>query len=42
MKVDGNDHANSSDEMVFDELALDSDDTLGSTKVDFNSKCDEI
>ncbi|CUM49787.1 unnamed protein product [Debaryomyces tyrocola] len=36
-----NDHANSSDEMVFDELVLESDDTPGSTKVDSNSKCDE-
>ncbi|MDN5664434.1 MAG: DUF3698 domain-containing protein, partial [Staphylococcus equorum] len=37
-----NDHANSSDEMVFDELVLESDNTPGSTKVDFNSKCDEV
>ena len=36
-----NDHANSSDEIVFDELVLKSDDTPGSTKVDFNSKYDE-
>ena len=36
-----NDHANSSDEIVFDELVLESDDTPGSTKVDFNSKYDE-
>ena len=36
-----NDHANSSDEMVFDELGLESDDTPGSTKIDFNSKYDE-
>ena len=36
-----NDHANSSIEMVFDELVLESDDTQGSTKVDFHSKCDE-
>ena len=36
-----NDHANSSDEMVFDELILESDNTPGSTKVDYNSKCDE-
>lgn len=35
-----NDHANSSGEMVFDELVLESDDTPGSTKVDFNSKYD--
>ncbi|CUM48175.1 unnamed protein product [Debaryomyces fabryi] len=34
-------HPNSSDEMVFDELVLESDDTPGSTKVDFNSKYDE-
>lgn len=36
-----NDHPNSSDEMVFDELVLESDDTPRSTKVDFNSMCDE-
>ncbi|CAG89961.2 DEHA2F27368p [Debaryomyces hansenii CBS767] len=36
-----NDHANSSDEIVFDESVLESDDTPGSTKVDFNSKYDE-
>jgi hypothetical protein len=36
-----NDHANSSDEVVFDEVIVESDDTQGSTKVDFNSKCDE-
>ncbi|CUM56002.1 unnamed protein product [Debaryomyces tyrocola] len=36
-----NDLANSSDEMVFDELVLKSDDTPGSTKVDSNWKCDE-
>ena len=36
-----NDHANSSDEVVFDELVSKSDDTPGSTKVDFNSKYDE-
>lgn len=33
-----NDHGNSSDEMVFDELVVESDDTAGSTKVYFNSK----
>ena len=35
-----NDHAQSSDEAVFDEV-VESDDTQGSTKVDFNSKGDE-